>query len=133
MEGFCMENWNAYNKFKMRIELITQFVGGNQELVIYFDDKEKKKWKIYFDFVWDFRYAIENAFIDRCYNMRQQEGAWTEDNSIYIVENSEYIKYFENQISGTYPTNKLKHFLIFDEIDTGIEILTNKEPIIIEI
>ena len=81
---------------------------------------KKSKSILHFDDVWDFRYAIENAFIDRCYNMRRQK-VWTEDNSIYIVKNSEYIKYFENQVSGTRQIDELKHFLIFDTLDTGLE------------
>ena len=125
-----MEKWHTYKNINVQIELIDYFVGGNQELKVYFTDKEKNKWVLYFDFVWDFRYAIENAFIHRCADMRQQKDAWTEDSSVYIVENSEYIKYFENQISGTCPIDGLKHFLVFDEIDTGLEILTNKEPIL---
>ena len=125
-----MEKWITYQKVKIQIELIDYFVGGNQELKVFFTDKEKNKWMLYFNLVWDFRYAIENAFIDRCYRMRQYKGAWTEESSIYIVEDSEYISYFENQVSGTRPKDELKHFLIFDEIDTGLEILTTKEPVL---
>ena len=124
-----MEKWITYQKVKIQIELIDYFVGGNQELKVFFTDKEKNKWILYFDLVWDFRYAIENAFIDRCYHMEQNKTR-TVYSSIYIVEDSEYIKYFENQISGSLPTDELKHFLIFDEIDTGLEILTTKEPVL---
>jgi len=125
-----MEKWHAYNKIKLQIEIVDSFIGGNQELKIYFTDKEKSKWLLYFDLVWDFRYAIENAFLGKCAYMRQQKYAWIEDSSIYIVENSKYIKYFEEQVSGTCPSDDLKHFLIFDEIDTGIEILACKEPVL---
>lgn len=127
-----MEKWVTYNNIGKQIELIESFEGGNQELKVYFLDNEKKKWLLHFDLVWDFRYAIENAFIDRCYHMEQNQTR-TEYTSIYTVENSEYIKYFENQVSGTRPTDELKHFLIFDTVDTGLEILTTKEPVLHEI
>ena len=50
------------------------------------------------------------------------------DNGVYIVEDSEYIKYFEHQVSGTMPTDELKHYIISDNIDTTLDILTTKEP-----
>lgn len=125
-----MEKWHAYEKIKLKIEIVDYFIGGNQEIKIYLTDKDKNKWLLYFDFVWDFRFAIENAFIDRCALMRQHKDTWIEDSSIYEVENSEYIKYFENQVSGTLPIKNLKHYLIFDVIDTGLEILSSEEPIL---
>lgn len=125
-----MEKWITYHNIEKQIELIEYFKGGNQELKVYFIDNEKRKWLLHFDLVWDFRYAIENAFIDRCYNMEQNKTR-SEYSSIYVVEDSEYISYFKNQISGSLPTNELKHFLIFDKIDTGLEILTIKEPVLL--
>ena len=124
-----MEKWIEY-KIKLQIDVIDSFVGGNQELHVNFQDIKKSKWALHFDEVWDFRYAIENAFIDRCYNMRQQK-AWIGDNSIYVVENSEYIQYFKKQVSGTRSVEDLQHYIIFDKFDTGLEILTLKEPTLI--
>ncbi len=124
-----MEKWITYKKIEAQIELIDFFIGGNQELTVYFTDKQKNKWILYFDLVWDFRYAVENAFIDRCSHMEKNKTR-EEYSSIYLVENSEYIKYFENQISGSLPTDELKHFLIFDQTDTALEILTTKKPVL---
>lgn len=121
-----MEIWHTYNNMNIQIELIDHFIGGNQEIKIFFVDNVKKKWMLYFDFVLDFRYAIENAFLNRDFCRREQA-------SVYIVENSEYISYFENQIAGTRPVDELKHFLIFDIVDTGLEILTSKPPILQEV
>ena len=124
-----MEKWNVYRKVEQQVGLIDFFVGGNEEFRVFFADRNRNQWELYFDQVWDFRYAIENAFIDRCCYLKKEE-AWTEINSIYLVENSEYVKYFEEQASGTRSIDDLKHFLIFDDMDTGLEILTNKEPIL---
>ena len=63
-----MEKWIAYKRINLQIELIYSFVGGSQELRVFFQDMKKSKSILHFDDVWDFRYAIENAFIDRCYN-----------------------------------------------------------------
>ena len=128
-QGEKPEKWIPYRTIEKQVELIESFEGGNQELTIYFLDKEKKKWSLRFDPVWDFRYAVENAFLDRCYRIEQNETR-SEYCSIYVVEDSEYIKYFKNQVAGTLPADDLKHFLIFDKIDTGIEILTIKEPVL---
>ena len=125
-----MEKWCAFNKLKVNIELIDYFIGGNQELKIFFEDGKKSKWMLEFDWIWDFRYAIENAFIGRCCDIRNQKDAYS---SIYVVNNSEYIKYFEKQVSGTRPVEDLMHFLIFDKIDTGLEVLAVKEPVLHEI
>ena len=122
-----MEKWITYHNIGEQIELIERFEGGNQELKVYYTDKKKRKWMLHFDFVWDFRYAIENAFINRCYYIKQDKTR-IKYSSIYIVEGSEYIKYFEDQTFGSLPTDELKHFLIFDAVDSGLEILTTKEP-----
>jgi len=62
---------------------------------ILFSAKNKEKYKLIFDFVWDFRYSIENASIDRFCQFRKFKTAELIDNSIYTVDNSKYIKYFK--------------------------------------
>lgn len=49
------------------------------------------------------------------------------------VKNLKYIKYFAKQVSGTRPLDEIKDYLIFDSIDTIIEVLTVKEPMLIKI
>lgn len=120
-----MEKWNLYEKIKIKIELIESFSGGNRECAINFTDEQKIKGKLTFDNIFDFRYAIENAFIDRFYKVPKSVLG---KNSIYIVENSDYKKEFEFQASGTIPLDNIRHFVIFDAIDTGIEILTDRDP-----
>ncbi len=44
------------------------------------------------------------------------------------MENSEYIKYFEQQVSGTLPVDKLKEYIIFDKVDTVISALAFEDP-----
>ena len=78
--------------------------------------------------VWDMRVAIENAFLARVLKRNLNRNS-----SILLVENSEYIDYFERQICGTYPTDELKHYIIFDKTDTVIEVLMLEEPDLLEV
>lgn len=118
-----VEEWVSYNQINLKIELIDRFEGGNQELRVYFTDTEKKKWVLYFDFIWDFRYSVENGFLNRNYSRQTIS-------SVYTVENSKYIEYFEDQVCGTYSTMDFRHFIILDQIDTGLEILATKDPVL---
>jgi hypothetical protein len=125
-----MEKRYAYDKIKIKIELIDRFQGGNQECTIFFSDKMKKKYALCFDPIFDFRYAIENAFIDRLANWAKTESGLYA--SICEVEDSDYLKCFEYQCSGTFPTDGIRHFTVFDAIDTGIEVLTSTDPVLYE-
>lgn len=112
------------------IESIDRIAAGNQLYEVFFTTTNQIKYKIVFDFVWDFRCAIENAYIDRfskfCHNEKEKS-------SILLIQNSNYVKYFEGQVSGTRPIGGLKNYILFDCVDTIIELLTRKEPVLIKI
>lgn len=112
------------------IEKIEKISGGNQFFEIYFEDPNKTKYKIIFDFVWDIRSSIENAYIERASNFFHAE---REKSSILMIENSKYIKFFEEQVSGTRPVREIKDYIISDSVDTVIEVLTIKEPVLVKI
>jgi len=122
-----MEEWIVYERIKNKIELIESFTGGNMKCVICFLGEDKNEYTLSFDDVYDFRYAIETAFIGRDANTTSESSQ--NFNSIYIVEESEYIKKFKHDTCECISTENMKHFIIFDSIDTGIEILTIKEPL----
>ena len=109
----------------IKIELIELISGGNQEFEVLFSTKDKEKYKITFNSVWDMRYSIENGYIDRFSKFSRNA---KQESSVLMVENSEYIKYFEKQVSGTRPINNLKNYILSDTVDTVIEILTVSEP-----
>lgn len=111
------------------IEMIDKIEGGNQYYEIFFTSRDKKRYKITFDFVWEIRCAIENAYIDRF--SRFVRGV-KEKSSILLIENSNCIKYLEQQVSGTLPVNGLKNYILFDSVDTVIEVLALKEPVLME-
>jgi len=115
------------------IEEIELISGANQVFEILLIAKDKKKYKIVFNYVLDMRYSIENASIDRFCNFRQNLSEDLIDNSVFMVENSEYIKYFRDQVSGTIPEDNVKHYILFDKVDTIIDVLTEKEPVLLRI
>ena len=111
------------------IESIEMIAGANQFFEVIFLTKDKVKYKIVFDFVWDMRYSIENGYIDRDSKfIRNTEYK----SSVLLVENSDYVKYFENQVSGTRPTDNIKNYILFDVIDTVVEFLTIEKPILVK-
>ncbi|MDE7367988.1 MAG: hypothetical protein K2N24_11595 [Lachnospiraceae bacterium] len=111
----------------VEIESINKISGGNQYYEIIFSSPDKTRYKITFDCVWDIRCSIENAYIERSSHFLHGE---KEKSSILLIENSNYVKYFEKQVSGTRPIEELKNYILFDSVDTVIELLTIKEPVI---
>jgi hypothetical protein len=114
------------------IDVIENISGANQNFEIIFLTKDKARKKIILKLVWDMRYSIENASIDRFCEFRKRLPKGIIDNGVYIVKDSEYIKYFEHQISGTYPTDGLKHYIFIDNTDTILDILTLEKPVILD-
>lgn len=94
-----------------------------------FSSSNQTRYKLVFDFVWDFSCSIENAYIDRTSKFIHNE---TEKISILLIQNSNYIKYFKEQVSGTCPVSELKNYILFDSVDTIIELLTLQEPILMK-
>jgi hypothetical protein len=115
---------------RVDIEMIDKVSGGNQEFEVFFTTTDKKKYRLFFERVWDLRYSIENGSIDRFSKFIRNE---KRASSIVLVEDSDYIKYFEQQVSGTRPVDELKNYIMFDAIDTGVDILTLREPVLEEL
>lgn len=109
----------------LSIREIEGFNGGNQKLSLRVRTDNNQLIVIKFDCIWDMRYSIENGYIDRYSNfLRDIE----KESSVLVVENSKYIKYFDEQVSGTRPTDKLVNYIINDSTDTVIEILSLEKP-----
>jgi hypothetical protein len=109
----------------MEIKEIEIVQGGNRQFEVIFTAKDGDRYKLSFDDVWDLRYGIENAYIVRFIDFIRDA---KEESSILLVENSKYIKYFEIQADGTLPVDQLKNYILFDKLDTVIEILTEEQP-----
>jgi len=120
-----MEKVISYEKLNLDIEFIEELKGGNRDFVIYFSNTENNKFKLQFKDVLDIRYSVENGFIDRISTIPVDV---LRNNRIFMVTDSCYLNNFIFQISGTMPTKNIKHYLLFDRVDTGIELLTTNEP-----
>ena len=125
-----MERLTNY-EIVMDIEWIKNITGADQYFEIIFSTKDRKEYKIIFERVWDMRWSIENASIARWYDLRSCLPERIVDSSIYVIEDSEYIRYFEQQVMGTRPIDELKHYIISDTTDTTLDILAVKKPVLV--
>lgn len=114
----------------VNIKSIDKIAGGNQSYEVYFTSIDEIRYKIVFDFVWDFRCSIENAYIERTSKFCHKE---KKKSSVLLIQDSNFVKYFEDQVSGTRPIEAIKNYILFDSVDTVVELLTLKEPIIMMI
>ena len=122
-----MEKWHPYEQLNLDIYEITSYIGSIMRASINFTTENKSKHTLFFEGVLSLKYTTENGFINRFHNV-PGEVLW--NNSIFVVEDSEYLKDFKYEVSGTIPIDDVRHFIIFDTIDTGIEILTTHDPIL---
>ena len=122
-----MEKWHSYEELNIDVYEITSYVGSIAIASINFTAKDKSKHTLFFENVLSLKYTTENGFINRLYNVPREV---LRSNRIFVVEDSEYLKDFEYEVSGTIPIDDVRHFIIFDTIDTGIEILTTHKPIL---
>ncbi len=110
------------------VEHITSASVLQGEAKIHFENFDKICYELHFPIVYDFRQCVEVAFIARKF-----EGN-TEDRrkySVFLVENSEWIKSFISSSDGVYGYNEGEylHYIIYDAIDTIIEIIATKPPL----
>jgi len=112
------------------IEHIEMISGGDQYFEVVFMTKDNTKYKIVFDLVYDVRCSIESGYIDRFSKFIR---AVQQKSSVLVIENSEYVNYFMNQASGTRPIQDVEDYILFDVIDTVIEVLTIKKPKLVKI
>jgi hypothetical protein len=125
-----MEKWYAYEKIQVQVEHIYGVFGGGRECTIFFSDKENRKYVLHSRIVFDFRYTIKTAFCNRVAKRLGQDSVA----GIYTVEDSDYLKFFEDHTSGTIPIpwlDDLRHFILFDAVNTGIELLVDNGSLVL--
>ena len=112
--------------------------GGRTEFEMLISNKgeetgKDKRYKLIFGNVWDMRYSTEFANVGRHSRYSEARPKELIDSNICIVENSEYIKFFETQAGWALEINGLKHYIVFDNTDSAFDILTKKEPQLVEL
>lgn len=113
-----------------RIEVITSALVLQQEAKIFADSFDGKKYEIYFPNIYDFRQCVEAAFISRKF----ESDADKQNFAVRTVENSDWIRSFIRSSCGVYGEKESDfiHYILFDSIDTIIEIIATKPPVISE-
>ncbi len=111
------------------IEYISSALVLQREVRVYFDDFDKKSHELHFPDVYDFRQCVEAAFIARKFDDDADD---RRTYSVFLVENSQLIKRFINSSDGVYGDreSEYRHYIIYDSIDTIIEIIAAKSPLL---
>ena len=111
------------------IEYISSALVLQSEARIRFDDFDKNSYELYFPDVYDFRQCVEAAFISRKFDDKADDRRKC---SVFLVENSELIKSFITGSDGVYGDKESEycHYIIYDSIDTIIEIIAVKPPLL---
>lgn len=121
-----MEKWEIYNKIKIDKDFtIDEIILKDCMLCIWIKEKGINK-KVIFEHIYAYKYSNENGNIDRISKLINKEVLGK--SSIYTIPNSEYIKEYKIQSSGTMPMENVVHYMLVDPIDTFIEVLSIKEP-----
>lgn len=121
-------------RYTLDIQEIYNICGDNRKFEVMFISKtDGCRYKLIFDDVFDMRYSIENGFIGRFYQFKKNLPKKIKVNSIYVVKKSEYIKFFHEQSDHTLETASLKDYIVCDEIDTVLEILSSEDPVLIKL
>ena len=118
--------------FIINIERIENISGAEGCFEITFSTADKKRCKFILNGVWDMRYSHENTNVERFYEFRKCLPDGIIYSGIYVVKNSEYVKYFECQTAGTRPIDELTHYIVSDREDTILDILIDRHiPILV--
>lgn len=110
-----------------QIQIITSALVLQREAKIYFDDFENNKYELHFPIIYDFRQCVEAAFISRRFKFNVHDKI---NFAVFRVENSDWISNFISDSDGVYGErqNDFQHYIIFESIDTRIEILATQQP-----
>ncbi len=121
-----MEKLIHISKFP-KIKTITSACVLQREATVYFEDWETNKYEIHFPVAFDFRQSIEAAFLGRKFDLCSNRETHS---SLFLVENSDWIEKFIKLSDGIYgdDSSSYMHFLLFDSVDTYIEIITTDNP-----
>jgi hypothetical protein len=130
MNEHQVEEWVPYLAFNRKIANVARIKVCKHACVLDIVDTDAIRASITFPKILDFRYSIENGFIDRLSTVKiAKEDLY--QNDILIAYNSKYLEHFTQRASQVVRLENLqvRHYLIFDRIDTGVEILTSCEPL----
>jgi len=117
----------------MDIIEIEKITAANKILELDVFTKDEERYRFVFDSICCIRYSIENASLTRFLEFRNFLPENIVHNCVYIVMESDYIGYFLKHVDDKAQIDGLMHYIIYDNMDTKIDVLTNKRPVLIKI
>ena len=122
-----METWEkcAGSQLDIKQTYKVAFEEGGCSLMV--TTQQRRLEKIEFPYVYDFRYTLREVLVSRMANFTQDGGT-----GIYLVKESSYLRYFEQQVSGTISLSDVKHYVILSASGYCAELLSPDEPIVSE-
>ena len=123
-----MEKWKSYKDIALSSECeILEVLFNGRELFIKVRDDGKHK-KIYFEDVYAYKYVVEIGTMIR-WDQLDKAGRIEKGNWVFTVENSDYVKEFDEQTCGARPIDDVVHYVIMDP-DNVVEVLAVPKPVI---
>lgn len=126
------ENWKSWNPIQDLPKEIynDSLIDDTEGLVIIFSDKDNKNRIIvkFENLVLSYRNTDEGSLLKMLNYLNREYGdSFYIGLPFFIVDNSEYIKWFLDQSSGIYQKQDVKHFVFVTPHDV-IEVLSKYEP-----
>ncbi|WP_040978067.1 hypothetical protein [Oceanobacillus jeddahense] len=122
-----MEKWIPYEKINIEHGYVIEevkFTHGELSISL---EKDSLRKEILFSDIYGYKYTNESGIIDR---LSKIPAEILRKNKIFLVEESAYKNEYEYQSSGTRPVHNVQHFILLDNIDNIVEILTVSVPLI---
>ncbi|MFD1415982.1 hypothetical protein [Oceanobacillus jeddahense] len=122
-----MEKWIPYEKINIGHGYVIEevkFTHGELSISL---EKDALRKEILFSDIYGYKYTNESRVIDR---LSKIPAEILRKNQIFLVEESAYKNEYEYQSSGTRPVHNVQHFILLDNIDNIVEILTVSVPLI---
>ena len=111
-------------------EIVHISSAGQFEILVLTTDQER--YKFIFKNVWDMRLSMEIVNVNRFCEFRKCLPDGIIYNGIYVVEDSDYVKYWEIESAGAYGPVRLTHYLVQDNSDLLVDILVcGKGPVLV--
>lgn len=114
-------------EIEINISEIESITYSDQELKICFLSKENKKFTLLFDYVLSFRCSVEDGCIKRFSEFNKIA---ENESSVLKVEESKHVEWFKEQSFGVRSCEKIEEYIVYDNVDTVLEVITTQPPLI---
>lgn len=123
-----MEKWIQYDKMAIDAGSSIEKISFEKDQLVIGVKKGSIEKNVIFEDIYAYKYSNESGIIDRVSKVPVEI---LRKNKVFLVEESDYLKEYEFQSSGTRPMEEVRHFVLLDGIDTVVEVLAMSEPKIV--